>query len=588
MKYKLLGDYQDNLHPLNQILINRGVTDLPKWIAADESNINSYAAFGIEKIRHALKLMMLAGFGEEIYVLVDCDADGFTSAAIIINYIYQAYRYAIEIPKIENRLHYILHSSKQHGLADVVDQFPDNCLVILPDSSTNDVEQMQELLDRGCKIVCMDHHEADNYLPDSENLVIINNQISDYPNKNLSAAGIVWQVCRAWDTMLEANYADDLVDLAALGVLSDMEDYRELENRALINKGLHNIKNPFFYYMCEKNKFSIDKMGGINYMSVAFYVTPFINAAVRSGTPEEKDLIFKSFLSMYAFEKVESQKRGHKGELVPLVEEAVRVCTNVKARQTKLQDASMALLEKKIADEHLTENGIIILLCEPGEVERNLAGLCANKIQAKYQHPCYVLTRSKELNDKEYYFRGSGRNYSRSEVQDLRQLALSTGIPEFVQGHGNAHGFGIAESKIDEFIEATNKLYKDIPQEPIYWVDFIWSLNEIDPNAILTIADAKDCWGQDLQEPYVAIENIPLDSCNVQLLSADKNPTIKIGLPNGIAVMKFKASEDLYNQMMKSNQTITAICRCNANTWMGRTTAQLIIEDYYLEEKWIF
>lgn len=247
-----------------------------------------------------------------------------------------------------------------------------------------------------------------------------------------------------------------------------MMSYKSIETKAIIDLGLRNIKNPFFYYMCEKNKFSIDKMGGINYMSIAFYVTPFINAIVRSGTMEEKDLVFKSFLHFYAFEKIESGKRGHKGEFVPRVEEAVRIAANVKSRQTKLQDATMDLLEQRIQSDGLTKNGIIILLCEPGEVEKNLAGLVANKIQAKYQHPCYILTKSKGKDDKEYYYRGSGRNYSMSENQDLRQLALDTGLPEYVQGHANAHGLSIAESKIQDFINITNKEYEHIAKEPVY------------------------------------------------------------------------------------------------------------------------
>ena len=134
---------------------------------------------------------------KEIYVLVDCDADGFTSAAIIMNYIFESYHHIPEVFSIKDRLHYILHTDKQHGLEDCINQFPDNCLVILPDSSTNDIEQMQILLNKNCFVVCMDHHEADNYLEDSDNLVIINNQISNYPNKDLSAAGVVWQICRA-------------------------------------------------------------------------------------------------------------------------------------------------------------------------------------------------------------------------------------------------------------------------------------------------------------------------------------------------------------------------------------------------------
>ena len=247
-----------------------------------------------------------------------------------------------------------------------------------------------------------------------------------------------------------------------------MMDYRSIETRAIISLGLQNIKNPFFYYMSEKNKYSIDKMGGINYMSIAFYVTPFINAMVRSGTMEEKDLIFKSFLTMYAFEKVESGKRGHKGELVPRVEEAVRVCTNVKARQTKLQDSTMEKLESRIRDNNLLDNAIILLQCEPGEVEKNLAGLIANKIQAKYQRPTLVLIKSKLQEDKEVFYRGSARNYSMSENQEMRQLCLDTGLVEYAQGHEGAFGFSIAESKIDEFIEKTNELYASIPQEPVY------------------------------------------------------------------------------------------------------------------------
>ena len=493
-----------------------------------------------------------------------------------------------EISPIKERINYILHTGKQHGLEDTVDQIPDNCLVILPDSSTNDVEQMRELLDRGCSIVCMDHHEADNYLEDEDNLVIINNQISDYPNKDMSAAGVVWQVCRAWDKIFETDYANDFIDLAALGCLSDMMDYRSIETRAIISLGLNNIKNPFFYYMCEKNKFSIDKMGGINYMSIAFYVTPFINAIVRSGTMEEKDLIFKSFLQMYAFEKIESGKRGHKGELVPRVEEAVRVATNVKARQTKLQDASMVLLEERIREQSLLENAIIVLTCEPGEVEKNIAGLVANKIQAKYQHPTLVLTKSQTVDDKEPFYRGSARNYSMSENQEMRQLCLNTGLVEYAQGHEGAFGFSIAESKIDEFIEKTNELYANVPKEPVYWVDFIWLKNQVDPGTILDIARHKDLWGQSIPEPYICLKDIPLNAGNVQLLAADRNPTIKIHLDCGVDVMKFKSSQEEYESLIEPNTYITLIGKTNINEWNGRITAQIMCEDYELEQKWVF
>lgn len=582
MIYKLFNEPTQTT--MRQILYNRGIRtkeEQDKWINASWNDVNSPWDFGEAKVKHAIQIMSSKIYNNtDFYVVVDCDADGFTSAAIIINYLYKIYSERIDC------FHYILHTDKQHGLEDTVNEIPDNSLVILPDSSTNDIEQMQELLSRGCSIVCMDHHEADNYLSDEDNLVIINNQICNYPNKDMSAAGVVWQICRAWDELNNYNYANDFIDLAALGNLSDMMSYKSIETKAIIDQGLQNIKNPFFYYMCEKNKFSIDKMGGINYMSIAFYVTPFINAIVRSGTMEEKDLIFKSFLTMYAFDKIESGKRGHKGELVPRVDEAVRVAANVKARQTKLQDAAMNLLEQRIQSNRLTENGIIILLCEPGEVEKNLAGLVANKIQAKYQHPCLVLTKSKGKDDKEYYYRGSARNYSMSEIEDMRQLCENTGDVEYAQGHSSAFGISIPESKLEDFIQKTNTIYSEAAQEPVYWVDFEWFSKDIDGQKILLIADGKPYWGQGLPEPYIAICDIPLES--VQLLSPDKHPTLKIHLSNGVDIMKFKSSYEEYEYFIKPNMYLTAVCRCAKNEWAGRVTAQLIIEDYYLESKWIF
>ena len=592
MIYKLFNE--PTLGTMRQVLYNRGIKtkeDQDKWINASFwTDMNSPFAFGEENVGEAIRRMRAAAvYNLPLVVIVDADADGFTSAAIFLNYMYDLYiREGRTKEQIIPKLNYILHDGKQHGLEDTIDkilEYPDANFVVIPDAGTNDIQKMKDLVRYGKYILCMDHHESDNWIHD-DNCIIINNQICDYPNKDFSGAGVTWQICKAYDMIFDYNYANEYLDLAALGNLSDMMDYRNIETKAIIDQGLQNIRNPFFYYMCEKNKFSIDKMGGINYMSIAFYVTPFINAIVRSGTMEEKDLIFKSMLKFYAFDKIESGKRGHKGELVPRVEEAVRIAANVKARQTKLQDAAMDLLEQRIQSERLTENGIIVCCCEPGEVEKNLAGLVANKIQAKYQHPCLVLTRSKGKDDKEYFYRGSARNYSMSEIEDMRQLCENTGDVEYAQGHSSAFGISIPESKLDDFIQKTNAVYSEAAQEPVYWVDFEWFNKDIDPQKILMIAQNKSTWGQGLPEPYIAIKDIPLTS--VQLLSPDKHPTLKIHLSNGVDIMKFKSSQEEFEQFTRPNMYLTAVCRCSRNEWNGNVTAQLIVEDFYINEKWVF
>lgn len=116
-------------------------------------------------------------------------------------------------------------------------------------------------------------------------------------------------------------------------------------------------------------------------------------------------------------------------------------------------------------------------------------------------------------------------------------------------------------------------------------MDFIWTKNEIEPSAILKIADSKDYWGQEIPEPYICIKDINLSNCNIQLLSPDKHPTIKIHLDCGVDIMKFKSSQEEYDNFTKQNTILSVICKAAKNEWMGRVTPQLIAEDYELREE---
>ena len=63
------------------------------------------------------------------------------------------------------------------------------------------------------------------------------------------------------------------------------------------------MNNHFIKGMAEKNMFSLSKAdyksykGYISPMGAAFFIVPFINATVRSGTMEEKQLVFNSMLT---------------------------------------------------------------------------------------------------------------------------------------------------------------------------------------------------------------------------------------------------------------------------------------------------
>lgn len=595
MKIQLYKENIPQLSAKQQILYNRGIdlnfqdtwlhpqiTDISSWI---ELNHKDKMVEAIRLVEHAVETNL------PILVNVDPDVDGFTSAAMFINFLFDKFPVYTK-----NNVNWILHDGKEHGLKDIYDKILQDkieskpLLVICPDSSSNDLFEHQSLEEKGIHVVCLDHHECSSEVFENTPATIVNVQLGEYPNKALTGAGVVYQFIQGYNDLIFGAKEDPYkyLDLCALGNCGDMSSYLQLETRAITYFGFANIVNPFFKGFVEKNSYIIDKRKGLNYLSMAFAVVPFINAVVRSGTMEEKEMVFSAMLEHLAFDEVPSSKRGQQGVEVPRWSEAILIAERAKRKQTKLQDESMAVLEQRIKDQNLLSNAMLAVCCEPGEVEKNIAGLVANKLQAKYQRPAAVLIRSKTTNDKEYFYRGSMRNYSLSKISNLKDLLEETGEIEFVAGHQGAAGLGIAESKLAAFHEKMNLAYSEIDQSPVYWVDYIWnSKNEIETDKVLEIADL-DIYGQEVPESKVALMRIPFSKNDVTLMGLDKGrPTLKIQLGD-LSIIKFGSSIEEYERFTEDNQVLTAVLTCNKNEWMGKISPQLIIEDYELDRKWVF
>ena len=502
MKYKLIKTPDKNLTPTVQVLYNRGIdlNDIHHYLNTTDADINSAEMFGETNVKAAVSALVSAiNNNLDTLVLVDCDCDGYTAAAILINYLYDLFP-----AFVENHLKYYLHEDKTHGLSDCMDYIDMNDfkLIIIPDAASNDYEYHKKLKEDGRQIIILDHHEAPKVSTDA---IVVNNQLSDYPNKQLSGAGVVWQFCRYMDKLRGGNTADEYIDLAALGNCGDMMSLRSIETKHIITKGFRNenIKNPFIYEMAEKNSYSLGNK--ITPIGAAFYIVPYINSMVRSGTLDEKELLFKSMLKSEAFKEIASTKRGHVfGETEKLVEQAVRVAANVKNRQTREQDKGMALVEQKIQKDNMMEHKVLMFLLEPGQVDPNIAGLIANKIMAKYQRPTLMLTKCEVLNPNiiltsnppqpyyDIYYRGSARGYSKSGIENFKDICAGTGLVEYAEGHQNAFGISIKKEYIDKFIELTDEALKDMESEPLYYVDYIFKGVDVSPQTILDISQLSD------------------------------------------------------------------------------------------------
>ena len=568
MKYKLIAKPNKNYSPMQQILVNRGidVKDIEHYLKTSDADILNpdlldNMAEGVKRLVSAIKNQ------EKIFLIVDCDADGFTASAALVNYIYKVFPSAMDLLSIQ------LHEGKEHGIEEkwleeiVANEYK---LVICPDASSNDYEQHKFLKDNGIDVLVLDHHDAEEV---SENAIIINNQLSDYPNKTLSGVGVVYKFCSKIDELMKIKEADTILDLVSLGMIADMMDMRNFETKHLIQKGLTRIENPFFKALVERQAYSIGET--VTPIGVAFYIAPLINATIRVGTQNEKEVMFKAMLNHCAYDMIPSTKRGEKGKTEAIVTQAVRNATNVRNRQKKARDNGFEYVEQIIAANNLDKNKIIVVQVSE-DLDKNLTGLIANQLMAKYQKPVLLVRETDEG-----LLQGSARGYDKSELKDLKSFLLESGFMEYAEGHAAAMGVGIYKDKVNALIDYSNTVLANYDFSACYDVDYEYMSNDFKAQDIIDIGSMKSLWGKGIDEAMVVIKGIKITSNNITLMSANKNPTIKITLQNGTSLIKFGASQAEFESLKSSGYTeIDVIGTCAINEWQGMITPQILIKDY--------
>lgn len=569
MKYRLVNPELNSPY-LENLLRERGVEDVKEYIKPTQNYLNDPAK--LDNIEKGAELYLnVIKHNGNILIVVDSDCDGFTSATII-------YQYTKKIAP-EIKISYLLHEGKQHGLQDHIDTILDKGdsydLIILPDSSSNDYKYHEQLKDIRIPALVLDHHLTDVEI--SDNAVVINNQLSkNYPNKELTGAGVTYQFCRYIDNLLKVDYADYFMDLAAWGIIGDMGSVLEMENRYIIEKGLSNIHNFFFQTLIDKQSYSMNDK--VNSTTVAFYIVPLINAMIRVGTMEEKERLFGAFID--GTKKVSSNKRGAKGTEELLAVESARECTNAKNRQNKIKDNAVDSLEAKIYKLGLIDNKVLFVrLDDDDDFPSELNGLVAMQLSAKFKKPTIVA----RLNE-EGFIRGSARGLNESELSDFKTFLTDSGYFEYALGHANAFGCSINNKYLSDFHNYANDKLKDIDfGENVYDINFISSANNKELEKIVNdLGSYPQLWGQHNPEPLIYIKDINLTPNDIQIIGKNKD-TVKFE-KFGITYIQFHAKQLIEDLSNLNDIKMEIVGKANINEWMGRITPQVFIEGYEVSD----
>lgn len=556
MKYELIGK-NDFFSPIETISKNRGLENIQSLLKASEKNVIHWSK--LKNIEKAVDcLLKHIELKSNIFIQVDSDPDGSCSSALLISYLTKTH------PHIN--LQWRLQEGKEHGI--IINTIPDDVnLVIVPDAGSNDYEQHSILKSRGIDVIVLDHHESER---ESSDAIVVNNQLSpDYENKQLSGVGITYKFAQALDDKSGLSYADNYLDLVAIGNIADSQDMRSLETRYYVNKGLKNISNKLLKALYHKQSYSTG--GIINIKSTSFYINPLINACIRVGTMEEKTQMMKAFLN--SDETIYYKKKDvHE----PIEVSTARMLGNIKARQGRMCDKAMIAIEERIEEKNLLDNKLLIINTTD-ILDKNLSGLVANTLKDKYKRGALIL----RYNDEKEAMTGSIRGYDKGSIKDLKSFLQDTEKFDFVEGHANAAGCQIALSNLIEANDICNELLKDtVIDVDSYDVDFIFTPKQLKSNFIKEVHKYQDVWGYKVDEPMIAIKDVEVNSSEIYL-NGKTAKTLKFE-HKGIEYIKKFSNEKTRNELksMGERLLIDIVGYCTVNKYMGKSTPQIVIEDF--------
>lgn len=584
MKYKLRNLY--SIEPqlaLQDILIDRGVENIETFLHPNKATCE-LSPYDLDNIKAgAEKLLYHLRRNSAILFNVDCDCDGFTSSAILWLYCKHLFPNA--------NFEFRVHEHKEHGLSDLINWVEEKTrwdLVICPDSSSYDINEHMRLGELGIDCLVLDHHDqlydddGNAIISTAPNTIIINNQLSNnYSNKSLCGAGIVYKFCEVLDDMLGIQQAQEYLDLAALGEIADVMDRTTSETNYIMLEGLKHIKNKGFQTLLESQSFSLKEKAsppyvGLTPIDIAFYIAPMINAITRVGSIQDKQALFYCFIE--PDKEMPSTKRGAKnGDIELAAEQAARVGKNAKSRQDKIKEKAMDIIDFKIQKNGLLDNNILFIeLNEYDNIPQEMTGLVAMNVVSKYHKPCMIGRR----NEKDL-IQGSIRSDGNfSGLPSFKAFLEQSNLIEYAAGHANACGFGVSGNKIDQFIKYSNTLLKAEDFENCYLVDYILNANNNNQELLAALAAHPEFFGNHIDEVKFVITNIPLS--NIFVMGTNKD-SIKISC-NGIDYIRFKDTDFIDQIINNRTSLLTVYGRANLNNYAGKTSIQVFIDDYELNE----
>lgn len=585
LKFEQRGNFPDlnEMYFAEDILEYHGIEN-PEYYLQHEKFKHEFLTnpenfYGIDK---ALKLLDYFDSTEEIKkigVLVDDDADGFSSAAATIKMLKFYFVHDV-VP--------IFHDSKSHGLAGEVEKIINSGvdLIVIPDAGSNDFKEQIDLLERGISVLIIDHHEMDNqekvdelYEKYPDKYALINNQLhkNKEVNKNFVGAGMVYMFTKYLDLMSDEDFADELLDIVALGQIADSSDVSDYEIHHIVRRGIEEMKNGLMREAFSDKLHCLEKVAPIN---LSFKIIPFINAVTRVGTVEEKEQLIKGLSDFWSKDEefiVEKKRKNKITGKFNKVQERWSPYAIVFDNLTKIRNRQNKEIKKiePIAIEDSFEGTIVISPLPDALITyRSITGLIANKVAQKFQKPALMIVENEDGT-----YSGSARGWEKV-IKDFRQWCLETELFELAQGHDNAFGVVITKENLAKLIDRCSV---EEVSEMVYEVDKIYE-NKTNLEEVKLINDNMELFGGKVKAPMFGYKNLKVNRNCVS-----QRGSVVTFFHGGLEFIMYKQEPGAVDDFLMTlgfagEVEVDLVGSPSRSDWNGNVKDQIVLEDFDLRK----
>lgn len=538
--------------PIDKIAKIRGIKDINRFLNPSKDELlDPYLIKNIEEASN--RIIRAIKSNEKILLAYDPDADGLTATSTMyrylsnytenVDYIYGERNDGHGIYEMIRASEHFDEGRKQRNASNV--EKIKNCdLLILIDSSTNDEKACRAIKENlGKEIIVIDHHAVERENP---HVLLVNPQQDgdEYPNKQLSGAGMVFKMmCVMEDTLGQVD-PEQYIDLVAVGMYSDVMRIDVLENRYIIMQGLRNMKTTGLVRILKGAKADLFKLNGD---SIGFSIAPLINGVARMDN-------IKLAIDI-------------------LLEDDDAKCKPIRLKMQKINE-SRKVLQKTIVDQYMTKvdqsQKALIVIDE--QSSKGFNGIVAQQLTDIYSRPVIVARlHNGTISGSFRSFNGFKFKSFLAEFGDIEAL-----------GHEGAGGIVLKEENLEALKEYINNNLPDLEnEEPTIMYDLEIEASEV-AEYIKTIEQFNKLAGNGFPKVITKVNGITVEE---SACIGKTQETVKIKTFDEMELIKFKVNEH-YASELSYFDSIDVVGQLQVNEFYNfatkqRTiTNQIMIQDY--------